>query len=238
MKPVNRLLTLLSAITVVITVERASPTTKVLLQPYSFLHLHEVVQIILITASSVVVSFLLLRLISRNFEELKTSSGLILGIVFILGTYFYATGNGVHEVGSFTFNEFCNTKHFTSTVCGSMYFNDYYFGNTLYFLGLGLSNLALVLLELRRPDETMSAGDSWVTIGNGVLLALTFFAYDAFDRVAVGLVATLIYAVTFDVLLLRRRVAYRALPFTLYSAFGFTVAGILAIPVRMALQPG
>jgi hypothetical protein len=233
MKPTNRLLTLLSLTTVVITVERVSPTTRVLMQPYKYLHLHEVVQMGIISAFSVVISFLLLRGVSHNFRLLQDAGGTLLGVLFILGTYFYATGNGVHEVASFLFNEYCDTKNFTSTVCGSMYFNDYYVGNIIYFAGLGLSNLALVLLELRRPDASYRARDLRVTLANGAVLALTFFAYDAFDRASVGLVSTIMYAMVFDLLLVRRKVRYSTVPFTLYSALGFTAAAILATPVRL-----
>jgi hypothetical protein len=233
MKPVNRLLTLLSLTTVVITVERVSPTTKVLMQPYNYLHLHEVVQMGVISAFSVVISFLLLREVSRNYRLLQDAGGTLLGILFILGTYFYATGNGVHEVASFLFNEYCDTKDFTSAVCGSMYFNDYYVGNVVYFAGLGLSNLALILLELRRPDASYGARDLRITLANGAVLALTFFAYDAFDRVSVGLVSTIVYALVFDLLLVRRRVQYGTVPFTLYSALGFTSAAIVATPIRL-----
>jgi hypothetical protein len=233
MKPVNRLLTLLSLTTVVITLERVSPTTKILMQPYSYLHFHEVVQMGVISAFSVVVSFLLLRAVSRNFRLLQDVSGAVLGVIFILGTYFYATGNGVHEVASFLFNAYCDTAHFTSAVCGSMFFDDYYPGNITYFLGLGLSNIALVLLELRQPDQTYGRRDLWVTIANSVVLALTFFVYDAFDRVSVGLVSTIIYAMVFDLLLVQSKSKYRTLPFTLYSALGFTTASLLAIPVRL-----
>ena len=236
MKPVNRLLTLLSLTTIVITLERISPTTKILLQPYSFLHLHEVVQMGVISAFSVVISFLLLRTLSRNFYLLQDPRGAVLGIVFILGTYFYATGNGAHEVASFMFNEFCDTKHFASTECGSMYFNDYYFGNIVYFIGLGLSNLALVLLELGRPDESLNRKDTRVTVANAMVLALTFFAYDAFDRVAVGLLSTIVYALLFDWLLLTHGVRFRSVPFTLYSALGFTLATAVSIPVRLLVQ--
>ena len=236
MKPVNRLLTLLSLTTVVISIERVSPTTRVLLQPYNFLHLHELVQMGLISAFSVVISFLLLRAVSRNFRLLQDGIGASLGAIYVLGTYFYAAGNGVHEVASFLFNEFCDTKHFTSTVCGSMHFNDYYVGNVIYFLGLGLSNLALVLIELRHPDDTMDRRDARVTVANGLVLTLTFFAYDAFDRVAVGLVSTIAYAIIFGFLLFRSQARYRTLPFTLHSALGFSVASILAIPVRIAVQ--
>lgn len=233
MKPVNRLLTLLSLTTVVITLERVSPTTRVLMQPYNYLHLHEVVQMGLISAFSVVVSFLLLRAVSHNFRLLQDAGGAALGVVFILGTYFYATGNGVHEVASFLFNQYCDTKHFTSAACGSMYFNDYYAGNIVYFAGLGLSNLALVLLELRRPDRTYGPRELRITVVNGCVLALTFFAYDAFDRAAVGLVSTIAFALVFDLLLVRSKVRYRTVPFTLYSALGFTVATVLATPVRL-----
>jgi hypothetical protein len=233
MKSVNRLLTLLSLTTVLITLERVSPTTRVLMQPYNYLHLHEVVQMGVISAFSVVISFLLLRAVSRNFRLLQDQGGAVLGVLFILGTYFYATGNGVHEVASFLFNQYCDTEHFTSAACGSMFFNDYYAGNITYFLGLGLSNVALVLLELRRPDLTYRPRDTWVTIANGAVLALTFFAYDAFDRVSVGLVSTIVFAVVFDLVLLRSNNRFRAVPFTLYSAVGFTAASLLATPVRL-----
>lgn len=233
MKPVNRLLTLLSLTTVVITIERFSPTTRILLQPYNFLHLHEVVQMGIITAFSVLISFLLLRVISVNFRQLQDPWGLVLGCVFILGTYFYATGNGAHEVASFLFNQYCDTAHPGTGACGSMYFNDYYFGNIVYFIGLGLSNLALVLLERRRPDQSMTADDARVTVINGLVLALTFIAYDAFDRVLVGLISTIVFAVLFDWLLITAHARFRALPFTLYSAQGFTIAAIVSLLIRI-----
>jgi hypothetical protein len=44
------------------------------------------------------------------------------------------------------------------------------------------------------------------------------------------------YALIFDLLLLRSRAPYRATPFTLYSALGFTIAAIVSLPVRIALH--
>lgn len=233
MKAVNRLLTLLSLTAVVITIERFSPTTRVLLPPDQFLRLHELVQMGLITAFSVVLTFLLLRVISSGFELLRDLRGVILGALFMLGTYFYATGNGAHEVAGFLFNQYCHPTHFTSAACRSMYVDDYYLGNIVYFLGLGLSNLALILLELRRPDRSYGTRDLLVTVANGLVLALTFIAYDAFDRVAVGLLATIVYAIVYGGLLLSRKVPYRSLPFTLYSALGFTLAAVVATPLRL-----
>jgi hypothetical protein len=130
-------------------------------------------------------------------------------------------------------NQYCDPRHLTSGACRSMYANDYYVGNIVYFAGLGLSDLALVLLELRRPDTTMTARDARVTIANALVLALSFIAYDGFDRVWVGLVATIAFAVTFDWILLRSKVPYRYLPFTLYSGLGFTLAALIALPIRL-----
>src|SRR5579884_1199089 len=233
MKPVNRLLTPLSLTAVVITIERVSPTTRIILPPSDFLRLHEVVQMGVITAFSVLVTFLLFRVLSGNFLSLQDERGTILGMVFFLGTYFYATGNGSHEVASYLLNQYCGSGGHGRGICGSLFVDDYYFGNIAYFLGLGLSTLALILLELRRPDETYDRGDLRVTLANGGVLALTFIAYDAFDRVTVGLIATIVYAVVFGLLLLRSNVRYRALPFTLYSAVGFTLAALVAIPIRL-----
>jgi hypothetical protein len=234
MKPVNRLLTLLSLTTVVISIERFSPTTRVLLQPYNFLHLHEAVQMGLITAFSAIISFLLLWVISLNFRLLQDRLGLLLGSVFVLGVYFYATGNGAHEVASFLYNQYCDTARPGTGACGSMYFNDYYFGNIVYFLGLGLSNVALVLLERRRPNRDFTSDDLRVTLVNAGVLALSFIAYDAFDRVLVGLVSTIVFAIVFDALLLTGGTRFRALPFTLYSSLGFTVAGVVSLLIRVA----
>ena len=85
----------------------------------------------------------------------------------------------------------------------------------------------------KRPDTSYGPRDLRITIVNGAVLTLTFFAYDAFDRASVGLVSTIVYAVVFDLLLVRRKVRYSTVPFTLYSAFGFTAAVNLATPVRL-----
>lgn len=233
MKPINRLLTALSLTTVVITIERVSPTTRVLLQPDRFLHLHEVLQIGLITAFSTIISFLIFRTVSGNFRELAGPRGLVLACLFILGLYLYASGNAGHEIASFLFNTYCNTKHFSSHSCQSVYLDDYFFGNGVYFVGLGLSTVAVILLEVRAPNEEMSTKDSYVTIANGLVLALTFIAYDGFDRVAVGLVASIVFAVLYVGILLRSGRPFRFKPFTLYSALGFSIASVVAIPTRI-----
>lgn len=102
---------------------------------------------------SIILSFLLLRALSKNFELLKSTKGTIIGIIFCLGIYFTATGNGLHEVASFLFNTFCDTKRVQADACGSMFFNDYYFGNIVYFVGLLMGNVSLILPEKMNPQK-------------------------------------------------------------------------------------
>jgi hypothetical protein len=233
MSRVNGLLTLLSLTTVVITIERASPTTSVVLQPYSFLNLHAVVQMGLITAFSVILSFLILREVSRNFRDLQDSRGAILGCLFLLGAYFYATGNGAHEVSGFVFSHFCGGVTSVHPSCHAMYLDDYFFGNAVYFVGLALSSLAIVLVELRWPRAPLDVRNRNITLANAAVLALTFVAYDSFDRVWVGLISTVIFAMMFSFIWLRSGVRLVTVPFTTYSAVGFTMAAVIAIPLRL-----
>src|SRR5581483_3950424 len=104
MSKLNKLFSLYSLVVILVSVERYSPTTKILLQPYSYLRLHEVLQMTVLILLSVVIPFFILRLLTHNFELLKTQKGFILALLFIVGVYFYATGNGLHEVASHAFN--------------------------------------------------------------------------------------------------------------------------------------
>lgn len=232
MKKVNLLLTLSSLTAVLIILERLSLTTKVILQPYSFLRLHEVLQMSVVVLLSSVISFFLLKVLSNNFESLKSKKGTLLGVLFIIGTYFYATGNGAHEIASYLFNTFCNTKHITTVACGSMFFNNYYFGNILYFVGLFLTNLSLICFEIMKPEKGFTKKDITITLVNSFILALMLFAYAAFDRVLVGLWFTIIAAVITNIILLTAKKNFFSLPFTVYCTLAYTLSAIGSAIVR------
>lgn len=223
--------TLLSLNAVLVTAERFSFTTKVILQPYSFLRLHEVIQMSVIILISVIIPFFILKEITRNFESLKMTKGTILGLIFIIGLYFYSTGNGLHEVASHQFNTFCGAR-INSMLCGNMFFNDFYTGNILYFVGLFLSNLSLILFELMAPAKRFSNSDLGVTFINSFVLALTFFAYAAFDTVLVGLAYVIISAVIFVPILIMNKNKLRSLPFTAYTALAYLLSAVTALIVR------
>lgn len=235
MKRINILLSLLSLNVILISVERFSPTVKILLQPYSFFRLHEVVQMLVLTSFSVIVFFLIFKELSNNFELIKKKYGVFLGILFILGVYFYSTGNGVHETGSFLFNHFC-PKNNLESFCGSTYFEDYYFGNIIYFIGLFLMLVPSLFFERWNNSKKFNSKGLFILIVNGLISALSFFAYIAFDPSPVGLIFVIIFALFSDAMFFIQKSHWRAIPYTFYNAFGFSLASISGIFVRFFLR--
>lgn len=233
MRRLNVILTLSSLNVLLVTIERFSFTTKVILQPYSFLRLHEVFQITALILITVILPFFVLKEVTDNFDGLKKPNGVFLGLFFIIGIYFYATGNGLHEVSSFLFNTFCNVKQFTGTMCGSMFFNDYYFGNILYFIGAFLMTIPLILFERERPSRQFAKKDMIVIFINSIVFAFAIFAYAAFDRVLVGLVYSVITMVVVDFLLFTAKTKYTFLPYTSYAALAYTLGTIASVIFRL-----
>lgn len=236
MNRLNLLLTLSSLTVILVTVERFSFTTQVMLQPYSFLRLHEALQIVTLILFTVLIPTFVLREVTSQFDALKTQTGMLLLAAFVTGVYFYATGNGIHELASFQYNTFCPPfSPDSSVMCQGMFFNDYYIGNGLYFIGAFLMNTALILFEGMRPLPAASRRDMIITTVNAVFYSLAIIAYAAFDLVVVGLVFTLISMVTIDLLLWRSRHALATRPFTTYAAIAYTLGGALATLLRFGL---
>lgn len=233
MNRLNLLFSLSSLSVVLVTIERFSPTTKILLPPYNFLRLHELVQMIFLILFTVVIPYLILREVTNNFESLKDKKGFLLSFLFTVGIYFYATGNGLHEVSSFNFNQYCDTKIFSGDLCGGFFFNDYYTGNILYFIGAAFMVISLMLLERLRPSQNYKRKDLAVTLVNAVVYSLAIFAYAAFDRVLVGLVYSAAIMIFADLLFLKVRKRYLQFPVITYTAATYTLGTALALLIRI-----
>ncbi len=232
MKRLNLWLTLSSLSVVLVTIERFSPTTKIILQPYSFLRLHEVVQMVLVILTTTLIPFMVFRELTQNFTLLKNRGNFLFALLFIVGIYFYATGNGVHEVASYIFNTFCDTKNIQPGFCGSAFYNDYYFGNILYFIGAYLLVVPLILLERQNPDPKFKKKDWIILVINSLVFAFAIFAYAAFDRVLVGLVYSIVITLSVLFLLFTSKKKYTQLPYTTYAAITYTIATIASILIR------
>jgi hypothetical protein len=232
-KRLNLLLSLSSLNLLLITAERFSFTTRVLLRPDNFLRLHELIQMSVLILISVLIPCFILYTLTSELATLRQRRGKVLTVIFLAGMYFYATGNGVHETSSFLWNEYCPQNNLDSPLCKSMYFNDYYTGNILYFIGAFMTTVTLVALEKMLPNPTFTRGDYALLSINSFLYTFAIIAYAAFDRVAVGLVYVLITTVVVDGLLFLPRTAYARFPFSIYTAMAYTAGTVLSLIIRL-----
>jgi len=232
MNTFNLLFTLNSLTVILVTLERYSFTTRILLNPYGFLRLHELVQITTLILFTVIIPFFILRLVTSNFDLLKSTKGFLLGLLFIIGIYFYATGNGIHELSSFNFNQFCNVTNFQGSLCGSFFINDYYTGNILYFLGAALTIIPLLLFQKINPTKSFTKVQLAILLINSLVYAFTIFAYAGLDRVIVGLIYSSIMALITLAFFLSIRSDFRRYPVITYNAFAYILGTIAALLVR------
>lgn len=233
MKRLHILLTLSSINVILVSIERFSPTTTILLQPDNFLRLHELIQMTFLILFTVIIPAFVLRELTHNFRLLQTPKGAALGLLFLVGIYFYATGNGLHEVASFLLNQYCPTLYFDSPICKSLFADDYYVGNILYFVGAWAFTVPLLIFEQMEPHESMSRRDIVFLVINSLFFALAVFAYSGFDVVLVGLVFSVIMLITAVVLFFRARRDYHLLPYTVYTLIAYTLGVVGSLIVRL-----
>jgi hypothetical protein len=234
MRRLHILLTLSSLNVILVSIERFSPTTQILLQPDDFLHLHEIVQMTTLILFTVVIPAFVLHYLTDNFALLRSRSGATLGLVFVIGVYVYGLGEGLHEVALFLFTQYCPPDQVASAMCKSMFFDAYYVGNILYFIGALAFTVPLLIFEQMQPRYRMTNTDSvWVAV-NAIFWALALIAYAGFDRVLVGLVFVAIMLIIAVFLFVRSRLHYRMLPYTFYTllAYGLAVVGALIVRLR------
>ncbi|HVA96743.1 MAG TPA: hypothetical protein VND99_03745 [Candidatus Acidoferrales bacterium] len=232
MHKLNVLFTLTSVSVLLVTAERFSYTTKILLQPYNFLRLHEVIQMLFLILFTVVILFFIFYEVSGSFTIFTKRKLVWLPLLFIGGVYFYATGNGVHEMASYTLNQYCNVKSLIGVFCNGQYFNDYYTGNIFYFIGALLMLLPVLLTEKRVSNNSYQKKDVPVTVVNAVIYAFAIFAYAAFDPALVGLVYSVVIFLFSGVLWLTIRNKYLQYPVIFYTALTYTIGTIAALLFR------
>ena len=232
MKRLNLYLTLTSLTVVAVTLERFSPTTKILLQPDNYLRLHEVFQMSVLILASVLIPCFVLYHVTNGFRTVKSNYEKFLVILFAAGIYFYATGNGAHEIASFLFNNYCPQNNFATAFCKSSFFDDYYFGNIMYFFGAFFMTVPILLLERLNPTKDFTKKDYIILIINSLVYSLAIIAYAALDRVLVGLVYTLITTIVIDGILFTSKIKYKYLPYTFYSAVVYTIGAVISLLIR------
>jgi hypothetical protein len=232
-KRMHLLFTLNSLVVVIVSVERFSVTARISLPPHSFLRLHEALQMGLIFLFTVIIATLFFWEISKHLRGLGGKAAPWLLVVFVVGIYYYATGNGVHELASFAFNAYCDVDHPQGDLCGGLFFNDYYTGNATFFLGAFLFGASLLLIERMNPREAFGRVDLALIAINGAVYALTVVAYAGFDRVLVGVIYTVATLAFTLAVFLSVRSRYRQFPFITYSTVAYTLGAAASLVVRL-----
>ena len=228
MNRLNSAFTVTSVLVLLVTIERFSFTTSVVLAPYSFIRLHELIQGPILLTLFLVVSTFVLRELSHGFKTLRYW---ILAL-FVAGAYLYGLGEGWHEVTSFTLNQYCEVQNISDDLCGGLFINDYYTGNILFFVGgIGMA-VALMILERLNPGRGWDNRNVVIGAVNGFIYSFTFFAYAAFDVVLVGLYSTVALMLISLVLLIGVVKQWRRHPYISYSAFAYTLATAASVMVR------
>ena len=232
MKQLNLIFSLYSLTAFIIIVERLSPTTKILLPPDNFIRLHEINQTIIFLSISIILSFLILKSVTNNFQTLRTKGSTLLLALFILGAYLFGAGEGWHEVASFTLNQYCNVDHVVGSLCKGLFINDFYAGNIIFFIGGLLMNTSLMIFALKKPSNLFSNNDIYILLLNSIVYAFTWMAYAAFDKVLIGLLFSSILMIISLGFLTVIRKRLREYPYILYSATAYSLATIVSIIIR------
>jgi hypothetical protein len=233
MRRINFLVTLYSVIALVVIIERLSPTTQILLQPFNFIRLHEINQTVIFLTATVILSFFILQSVTKNFEMLKEKSNFLLALLFVAGVYLYGAGEGWHEIASFTLNQYCDLQNLLNNLCKGLFINDYFAGNIIFFVGGVFMNASLLALSANQPVKRFNNKDMIILLINSLVYAFTWFAYAAFDKVLVGFFfSSLLMLISLGFFLKVKKKA-REYPYITYSALAYTLATIATLFVKL-----
>jgi hypothetical protein len=232
MKRVNTIVTLYSLTALVIIIERLLPITRVLLQPYDFIRLHEIDQTVIFLPITIILSFFVLQSVTNTFRTLDRTFNIVLAIVFVCGAYLYGAGEGWHEVASFTLNTYCDAQNQAGNLCQGLFINDYYAGNLIFFVGGVMMNAALLVLATQQKTERFDNKDMAILLVNSLVYAFTWFAYAAFDIVLLGLYFAALLAVISIAAWLKVQRNLREYPYITYSVVAYTLATLATLIYR------
>jgi hypothetical protein len=224
MKRVNTIVTLYSLTALVIIIERLLPITRMLLQPYDFIRLHEINQTVIFLPITIILSCLVLQSVTDRFRRLDTPFNTVLAVVFVCGAYLYGAGEGWHEVASFTLNTYCDTENLAGNLCNGLFINDYYAGNLIFFVGGVMMNSVLLALATQQPMERFDNKDMAILLVNSLVYGFTWFAYAAFDVVLLGLFFAALLALISIAAWLRVKRNMREYPYITYSVVAYALA--------------
>jgi hypothetical protein len=228
MKKVHVLLTGLSLVIVILSINRLSSLTQYRLEPHDFLRWLDFNAMLPIPIVSIVLYYLLKKDVELAGQAARTRLLLALNVVFVVGIYLFGASSGDHETTNYLHHRFCTDSPADADLCAAVIFHDDTFSHVLYYLGVIMYTLALVTIEWRFPRRTEATKrDRLPILLNAAVIAVGIFANLAFEEARLDMVAFGLVAVVANVLLWLTGRRWTQLPFTLYVATSFG-AGLTA----------
>lgn len=227
------LLSLISLVVVLVSVNRKSGSTLAFVADNEFLRWAEVDNMVLGLCTVVLYHLVTAHLRSegqRNEgQPSRPVATAVLGVLLVVGAYTYALSFGDHEVTNYLNGRFCSGS--SSTLCGIVAFNDDVFSDILFLAGFTVLNVVTMLTQSlfpsprpMRPLDNLLIGLNALFIAAGITANLAF-EKAVFDPFVVGATAVL------ALVLLKRSPRQ---PILRYYAVAYTL-GILATAVLKSL---
>jgi uncharacterized membrane protein YhdT len=228
MRRLHYILTGLTLVIVVLSLNRLTGWAIGYLQPHDFLRWLDFNAMLLIPIATVALYYLLMRDV-RGHGRFRSGRWMVgLELVFITGVVLYAVSSGDHETTNYFHERFCADQMTSPRLCAAIIYHDDTFSHWLYYAGVVLLSVALLGIERLRPRIVAMRGrDLAAVLVNAGLIAAGIFANLAFEPARIDLVAfTVLAVVAVGALITARNWAGR-LPVTVYMAAAYG-AGLVA----------
>jgi len=223
MKKVHLLLTGLSLVILLLSLNRLTSFTLSYLQPYDFLRWLDFNAMIPIPLLSILLYYFLLRAVTYESSFKKTKLYVFLFVLFIVGVYLFGASSGNHEVTNYLNTRFCERGAVDSPLCNIIVYNDDEFSHIVYYLGFVFMNVVLLLMEYNMPRKIGMVKRDYIFVsGNALFIGLGIFANLAFEEIGIDLYFFgFLMLLSLYLLYAKRMVA--KLPLTYYFAMSYTV---------------
>ncbi|MGW5565551.1 hypothetical protein ACWEWD_19275 [Streptomyces tendae] len=225
--PLHLLLSLTSAVVVLVSLNRKSPATLAFVTDSGFLRWVEAGNMLL-GLCTVLLYHLIAAHLTRVSNRSRSGASSALGVLFVTGAYLYALSLGDHEVTNLLHGRFCSDS--AQALCRVVAFHDDVFSDVLFLGGFTVLNVTVMLTQVLfphprppRPRDTVLLSVNALFTGAAITANLAF-EKAVFDPLAVAATALL------ALLLLRRSPRQ---PMLRYYAVAYTLGLLATVAVKV-----
>lgn len=219
------LLAIQSLLWVLASINRLWDETDAVILPHGALRVVDFLNLLVIVPAIALVFYLLLE---HVLPDVPASTRRTLRLAFLVGLYLFSISYGMHEPANYLNTRFCAEGE-GGRLCEIVVYHDDELSHLLYFAGLIGINVALLLAQARATTlgAALSPRDRALVVANASIPAVAIIANLGLEEVGLDLVAVAVVAAL--ALYLLRRYGPRALILYFAWAYGFGLAGSLAI---------